>query len=94
MNTMRALLLLLLVLIALTLSTVGCSIGVKEQHTVTYVGIARREVESGVIRIATNDEVLVTVGDKAMMLDIGGYVAIRDEDLSLLIRLANEASIR
>ena len=83
----------LVVLTVLTLSTAGCSIGVKEKLRIVYTGFAKSELESqGAIKIATNDKLPVTVvgsDDVATEMDLGGFLAVREADFIELIKRAN-----
>lgn len=69
------------------LSTAGCSIGIKEQVSIVYVGFAKSPEEAkGAIKIATNEKIKVTVGGKATEMDIGGMYVIRGADLKAFVK--------
>jgi len=84
---------LILALTLLTVSTSGCVIGVKERVIITYVGFARSHEEStGAIRIASNKKIPVTIigeDDLSTEMDLGGFLAVREEDFAKLVGLAN-----
>ena len=87
-------LLTLLALTLLILSIVGCSIGVKRHDRIIYAGFAKSPEElHGAVRIATNKPIPVTIvgeGVTSTYMDLGGMLAVREADLAMLIRMANE----
>ena len=65
----------------------GCSIGIKEKHTIVYTGFAKEPIEAkGAIKIATNAKIKVTVGDHATEMDLGGMYVIRGADLKAFVQ--------
>lgn len=65
----------------------GCSIGIKEKHTIVYVGFAKEPIEAeGAIKIATNNKIKVTVGEHSTEMDLGGMYVIRGADLKAFIQ--------
>ena len=72
----------LILTIALIALTSCSSIGVKEKHTIVYVTFGHHdEALDGLIRVATNDEIQVSVGGTVTELDVGGYYVISEQDL-------------
>ena len=71
----------------------GCSSGVKEKTNYIYVGFAKTSEETnGAVRIATNKLIPVTImgsKDTASKMNLGGMLAVREADLTALIRAAN-----
>lgn len=76
-----------LILALLLIGLSGCSgitIGVKEKVIPIYVTLGHHdEALDGLIRIATNDKIQVTVGDRLTELDVGGYYVVAEQDLKL-----------
>ena len=68
----------ILLLLLLTMS--GCS------DRIIYVGFPEK-VDGG-IQIATNENIPVTINEKATNMNLGGYVALRPNDLRYLIEKA------
>lgn len=69
------------------LSSVGCSIGIKEKHTIIYSGFAKEPEEAkGAIKIATNNKIKVTIGSHASEMDLGGMYVIRGSDLKAFVK--------
>ena len=69
------------------LSTAGCSIGIKEKHTIVYTGFAKEPIEAkGAIRIASNAKIKVTVGKHTTEMDLGGMYVIRGADLKAFVQ--------
>lgn len=82
---------LLSMLMMFSISTAGCSIGIKER--VTYASVAKFPEESkGTIIIATNRKIAITVGgtDIAGYRDLGGYAAINLRDLKFFVEAVKE----
>lgn len=79
-------------MLSFSASTVGCSIGIKEQNNIIYSGFAKSPLElSGAIRIATNKPIQITVGDKVAELDLGGMYAVKGADLKAFIKAIQDA---
>lgn len=69
----------------------SCNIGVRTETTIVYSSIAKTpEAVSGLIRVATNEPVSVTVNDKMSTLDIGGYYVVSAADLEVMINNLKE----
>ena len=73
----------ILILLTLCLGLTSCStIGVKEKVIPIYVTYGQHdEALDGLIRVATNEKLSVTVGDYLTELDVGGYYVISEQDL-------------
>ena len=85
MKPLKLVLLSLLLLVLLMIST-GC-LGSR----VVYCGFAKSATElKGAVIIGTNKPITVTVGKYISKMNLGGMVAVRQADLALLIKLANE----
>lgn len=75
------------------LSTAGCSIGIKEKHTVIYTGFAKEPEEAkGAIKIATNEAIAVTIGKHATEMDLGGMYVIRGADLKAFVKAVRDGN--
>jgi len=73
---------------------VGCSIGIKERHTVIYTGFAKSPEEAkGAIKIATNKDIPVTIGKHVTEMDLGGMYVIRGADLKALVKAVKELKV-
>jgi len=70
----------------------SCTIGVKQKNTIIYSSMSKALTHKGLIRIATNEKIAVTVGDKATELDLGGYYLIHKSDLQKLLDIARKES--
>ena len=69
------------------LGMVGCSIGIKEKHTIVYTGFAQKPEEAkGIIRIATNKKIPITVGKHSTEMDLGGMYVISGADLKAFVK--------
>jgi len=82
---------LLLLLIALAVATVGCSIGVKSR--IVYAGFVPYPEESkGTVIIATNKKLPVTIAgtDFAGRLDLGGRPVITMQELKYFVEAVKE----
>ena len=80
---MKQILILSPILAVLMIALTSCSsIGVKEKHTVVYVTLGQHDESLyGLIRVATNDKIPVSVGDIATELNVGGYYVVAEQDL-------------
>lgn len=78
----------MLFLISILLSS--CTVGLRRETRIVYASIGKQDEEmKGALRIATNDEILVTiVGDTETVteMDLGGYYAVSAADLKLFIK--------
>lgn len=73
--------------LALMLCTLmSCTIGLRRETRVVYASIATEpEAVKGLVRVATNDKIPVTVGDEHLRLDLGGYYVVSAADLQTMI---------
>lgn len=73
--------------------TTGCTIGIKEKVRVVYVSQFKIPEElNGAIKIATNKKLPVTIEGKKDIdteMDLGGYYAIKAQDLKGFIDALN-----
>lgn len=87
------LLLWILLLIAIAIFN-GCTVGLRKQTDIVYASIGKQEEEfKGALRIATNNEIRVTIaGDKETVshMDLGGYYAVSAADLKLFIKAVRQ----
>jgi len=78
----------MLFLISILISS--CTVGLRQQTNIVYASIGKQDEElKGALRIATNDEIPVTiVGNKETFaeMDLGGYYAVSAADLKLFIK--------
>jgi len=65
-------------------------IGVKEQVIVVYASYAK-EVVPGAIRIATNEQIPVTIEDRVTTMDLGGYYVVHLQDLKAFVEAVKKA---
>lgn len=77
------------------ISTVGCTIGVKEDVRIVYVSLEKHEgLEKAGIRIATSDKIPVTVeteeGTHATELGLGGMYVITARDLKSFLEIVKK----
>jgi len=71
--------------------TTGCSIGVKERIRVVYVRVNKEpEQVTGLIRVATNKPIPVTINGTETRLDIGGLLIMPEDHVAELIRRAKD----
>jgi hypothetical protein len=88
--TLQILSLLLIVTI-----TSSCTIGLRKETRIVYAGFAKQPEEfKGALRVATNDEIPVTiVGDKETYseMSLGGYYIVSPSDLKAFVEaVSNE----
>lgn len=85
--------LLLLLLVLITLASMGCTIGIKEKNNlVIATPLPIPEAARGVPLIATDEEiplVILNEEDKIFKKKIGGYVVVDPNFYALLIKAYN-----
>lgn len=58
----------------------------KEKYSVVYATFAKQDSEmQGFLKVATNDEIPVTVNGHLVELDIGGYFVVHQTDLEAFL---------
>jgi len=83
---MKAHLILILTLTFLSSSFLGCStIGVKRETIIVYTTLGKHDAAlNGLIRVATNKPIPVTVNDISSNFNAGGYYLVHGSDLKKL----------
>lgn len=70
------------------MTSIGCSVGVKEKQSIVYVSFAKDPNIKGAIRVATNKPIPVTVSgtdDVATDFNAGGYYLVHERDLKAFL---------
>jgi hypothetical protein len=69
----------------------ACNIGIKTQSKVIYVSLGKAMTHKGLVRIATDKPIKVTVDNVHTKLKCGGYYVISKSDLQKLLDIARES---
>lgn len=89
MKTYLRIWLLALLLLTSSISTMGCSIGVKEKVRIIYVRVNKEPDEVvKLIRVASNKPITVTINGTETALDAGGMLLMPEDHVAELIRRA------
>jgi hypothetical protein len=78
-----------LLLLSLTVIISGCTLGLRKSTKIVYGNIAA-PIGQGAVRIATNDQITVTVDAEVSTMDLGGYYVLSSGDMKLFIKLLKD----
>lgn len=94
MKSLHKKVLLSLLLSIITLTCMGCTIGVKEKNNIVFVSpVPIPEVSKGAVVVATNRKIplaIIDQKDKIFSQNVGGYVLVDPQFYALLIEAYND----
>lgn len=79
-----------LTICSMSLAISSCTIGIKQKTTIVYSSMSKPIEYKGLIRVATNKKIEVTINNKPSLIDAGGYYIIHKSDLKKLLDIAKE----
>lgn len=76
------------IVIFITFLLSSCVIGTKKEVVIVYSSISKPIEYKGLIRVAQNKKIKVTINNKPSLIDAGGYYLIHKADLKKLLDIA------
>ena len=81
---------IVIVLMIFSLSLTGCNIGLKTKNTIIYASMSKPLEYKGLVRVAQDERITVTVDGKVAEIKAGGFYLVHKADLKTLLDKAKK----